>query len=177
MTFGQQTGNWIYGNNSFTSLHLGIIYIIYLFESLLLSLKFKRFFIDEKKKHSSEEITTFPLITIQLPIFNEKYVVKRLIECISEMDYPKDRFEIQILDDSTDETKEISAVLAERYRKIGIDISHIHRTDRSGYKAGALKEGLVIAKGEFIAIFDADFLPKKDFLKETIKYFTDDNIG
>jgi cellulose synthase/poly-beta-1,6-N-acetylglucosamine synthase-like glycosyltransferase len=119
----------------------------------------------------------YPFVTIQLPIFNEKYVVERLLENISGMDYPKDKFEIQILDDSTDETSDI---LKEKMNELAykqLNIRYIHRTDRSGYKAGALKEGLITSKGELIAIFDADFLPDSDFLLNTIPYFSDEKIG
>ncbi len=116
-------------------------------------------------------------VTIQLPVYNEYYVVDRLINAVCEIDYPKDKLEIQVLDDSTDETYDLLKKLVAEKRKEGFDIKHIHRTDRKGFKAGALKEGLKIAKGEFIAIFDADFVPKKDFLKNTLKYFVKPNIG
>ncbi len=118
-----------------------------------------------------------PMVTVQLPIFNEKYVVPRLVDCIIELDYPKDRLEIQILDDSTDETVAIAKEKVEEYRKKGYDIVHIHRTNRQGYKAGALKAATQVAKGEFIAIFDADFLPRKEFLKKTIPQFSNDRVG
>jgi cellulose synthase/poly-beta-1,6-N-acetylglucosamine synthase-like glycosyltransferase len=112
-----------------------------------------------------------PVVTVQLPLFNEVYVIERLIEAVCAMDYPADRLEIQVLDDSTDETVEVARQIVARYAAQGFDIHHIHRTNRVGYKAGALKEGLAIAKGEFIAIFDADFVPKSDFLRQTIPHF------
>ena len=118
-----------------------------------------------------------PFVTIQLPVFNEMYVMDRLLENIALLDYPKDKFEIQVLDDSTDETVITTAEHVEKLRKTGLDITHICRTDRSGFKAGALKEGLKIAKGEFVAIFDADFLPSPNWLKRTIPYFKDEKIG
>jgi cellulose synthase/poly-beta-1,6-N-acetylglucosamine synthase-like glycosyltransferase len=118
-----------------------------------------------------------PLVTIQLPLFNEPYVAERLIDNIVAMEYPRDRFEVQILDDSTDETTALCEAKAEYYRNQGIDIRVIHRTDRSGYKAGALAEGLLVAKGAFVAIFDADFLPSKQFLHKTIPYFQDEKVG
>ena len=118
-----------------------------------------------------------PFVTVQLPIFNELFVVERLLENITQFDYPKDKFEIQLLDDSTDETLEISKAQVEKYKKLGFDISLQHRVDRSGYKAGALKKGMTTAKGEFIAIFDADFLPRKDFLKSTIPQFSNPDVG
>ena len=117
------------------------------------------------------------LVTIQLPLYNEMYVIERLINSVCEIDYPKDKMEIQVLDDSTDETTTIVAKIVDEKKKLGFDISHIRRGSREGYKAGALKEGMKIAKGEFIAIFDADFIPQKEFLKKTLSYFTDDKVG
>jgi cellulose synthase/poly-beta-1,6-N-acetylglucosamine synthase-like glycosyltransferase len=118
-----------------------------------------------------------PRVTIQLPVFNEMYVVERLIEAVSAIDYPRDRLEIQVLDDSTDETQGIARALIERKRRAGIDISYLHRDNRSGFKAGALQEGLVSAKGELVAVFDADFVPSPDFLLRSVHYFTDDDVG
>ncbi|WP_299384662.1 cellulose synthase family protein [uncultured Lacinutrix sp.] len=118
-----------------------------------------------------------PYVTIQLPVFNEEYVMERLLKNIALMDYPKDKLEIQVLDDSTDNTVKTTSAQIKALEKQGLDIVHICRTNREGFKAGALKEGLKIAKGEFIAIFDADFLPQTDWLKKTIPHFTDDNIG
>lgn len=117
------------------------------------------------------------VVTIQLPLYNELYVVERLIESVCEIDYPKDKLEIQVLDDSTDETTNIAAAIIEKKKQLGFDIHHIRRGTREGFKAGALKEGLKIARGEFIAIFDADFIPDKDFFKETLAFFSDDKIG
>jgi len=118
-----------------------------------------------------------PMVTVQLPIYNEYYVVERLIDNIMQLDYPKSKIEVHVLDDSTDETRSLIAVKVEEYRKKGYDIRHIHRTDRQGYKAGALKDAMSEANGEFIAIFDADFLPNSDFLKNTMPYFADDKVG
>lgn len=124
------------------------------------------------------DLEEFPIVTVQLPIFNEIYVVERLVKSICSMDYPKDKLEIQLLDDSTDETVELSRDIVAYYSDQGFDIKHVHRIDRSGYKAGALKEGLLVAKGEFIAIFDADFVPREDFLLKTIPHFyKHDRIG
>jgi hypothetical protein len=117
------------------------------------------------------------VVTIQLPLYNELYVVERLIDAVCAIDYPKDKLEIQVLDDSTDETVEVAAKIVEEKKKLGFDISYIHRENRKGYKAGALKEGLAIAKGMYIAIFDADFIPRKSFLKKTLSFFSDDNVG
>lgn len=118
-----------------------------------------------------------PEVTIQLPVFNERYVVERLINQVCKIEYPADLLEIQILDDSTDDTSLIIQKIVTEKQKSGIDIVRLHRTDRQGYKAGALKEGLAKAKGEFIAIFDADFLPDKNFLKSTLHYFAKPEIG
>ncbi len=118
-----------------------------------------------------------PYVTIQLPVYNELYVMERLLENIAELEYPEDKLEIQVLDDSTDETVKSTAKQIASLKEKGINIDHICRTNREGFKAGALKEGLEIAKGEFIAIFDADFLPEKDWLKRTIPYFKNEKIG
>jgi cellulose synthase/poly-beta-1,6-N-acetylglucosamine synthase-like glycosyltransferase len=115
---------------------------------------------------------SLPVVTIQLPLYNEMYVADRLIESVCAIDYPRDRLEIQVLDDSTDETSEIADLAVRRFAAQGIDIKYIHRTDRSGYKAGALDAAMRVAKGEFIAIFDADFSPSRDFLLRTVHYFT-----
>ncbi|WP_147678139.1 cellulose synthase family protein [Algibacter pacificus] len=118
-----------------------------------------------------------PFVTIQLPVYNEMYVMERLLDNIALIEYPKDKLEIQVLDDSTDETVETTKAQIEKLRATGLDIKHLTRTNRVGFKAGALKEGLEIAKGEFIAIFDSDFLPKKDWLKQTVPYFKNPKIG
>ena len=131
----------------------------------------------KKYLHEEKSDKDLPLVTIQLPIFNEMYVVERLIDKIAEIEYPKEKLQIQILDDSTDETVKLSQKKVDEYLAKGFDIELCHRIDRTGYKAGALKEGMETAKGEFIAIFDADFLPNKDFLKKTIPYFQNKNVG
>jgi cellulose synthase/poly-beta-1,6-N-acetylglucosamine synthase-like glycosyltransferase len=118
-----------------------------------------------------------PLITVQLPLFNEMYVVERLVQAITEIDYPRDRLEIQVLDDSTDETVNIARATVENYARAGFDIHYLHRADRTGFKAGALEKGMKTAKGELIAIFDADFVPKPDFLRKLVHYFTDQTVG
>ena len=118
-----------------------------------------------------------PFVTIQLPVYNELYVMERLLQNISELEYPSNKLEIQVLDDSTDESFATTATQIEQLKKTGLDIQHVTREGREGFKAGALKEGLKTAKGEFIAIFDADFLPKKNWLKNTVPYFKDPEIG
>ncbi len=130
-------------------------------------------------KHKHEQPTpasrfaALPVVTIQLPVFNEMYVVDRLIDSVCRIDYRRERLEIQVLDDSTDETRTIAELAVRRHAAQGLDIKYLHRQDRSGYKAGALEAGLRVARGEFVAIFDADFLPKPDFLMETVHFFTD----
>lgn len=121
--------------------------------------------------------TEIPLVTIQLPVYNELYVMERLLDNIAKIDYPQHKLEIQVLDDSTDESFEETAKHILQLQKTGLDIKHVTRENRTGFKAGALKEGLKTAKGEYIAIFDADFLPKKDWLKKTIPFFKDEHIG
>ncbi len=118
-----------------------------------------------------------PVVTVQLPLFNEMYVADRLIGAVSRLDYPCDRLEIQVLDDSTDETREIAGAAVRRLAARGFDVRYLHRTDRRGYKAGALAEGLGVARGEFVAIFDADFLPEPDFLLQAIHHFTDPQVA
>lgn len=155
--------------------------LIFMYALAQLNLLFN--YVAAKKVKDTSETFDFsnpdeiPFVTIQLPVFNEMYVMERLLDNIALIDYPKDKFEIQVLDDSTDETVITTAEHVEKLRKTGLDIKHICRTDRSGFKAGALKEGLKIAKGEFIAIFDADFLPHPNWLKRTIPYFKDEKIG
>lgn len=118
-----------------------------------------------------------PMVTIQLPVYNEKYVMERLLDNIVKLDYPIDKLEIQVLDDSTDDSVLITENLIKKYNTLGINIQHITRKIRTGFKAGALKAGLSTATGEFIAIFDADFLPKPDWLKQTIPNFKNPKVG
>jgi len=120
---------------------------------------------------------TLPRVTVQLPIFNELYVVERLLDCVSKLDYPRELLQIQVLDDSTDETREITEAEVQRLRAEGFDIEHVHRVDRTGFKAGALRAGLDSCTGEFILILDADFVPTTNLLMETIHFFTDPKIG
>src|SRR6188768_2123686 len=119
---------------------------------------------------------TLPRVTIQLPIYNEMYVADRLIDAVCEMDYPRELLEIQVLDDSTDETQEIAELAVRRHAAKGFDITYLHRVDRTGYKAGALEAGLRVAKADYIAIFDADFIPPKDFLLKTLPHFNEPNV-
>lgn len=143
---------------SFVQLHLATIYL-------------KK----GKQQRQVDSLQNFPPVTIQLPLYNEKFVVERLIDAVAAIDYPSDKLEIQVLDDSTDETSELVARKIKAYPEL--NIRHIQRENRTGFKAGALAYGLNQCKGEFIAIFDADFLPKKDFLKNTVPHFNHERIG
>ena len=132
---------------------------------------------DKPKVDYITEANDLPLVTVQLPVYNERYVVQRLIEAVVQIDYPLDKLEIQILDDSSDETTDIIAQAITPWVNKGIDIQHVRRESRNGYKAGALQYGMGIARGEFMAIFDADFIPSKDFIKKTIGHFHDEKVG
>jgi cellulose synthase/poly-beta-1,6-N-acetylglucosamine synthase-like glycosyltransferase len=155
--------------------------LIFLYALAQLNLLFNYLSAQKKEDNSpqfdlskSEEV---PFVTIQLPVFNEMYVMERLLENIVKLKYPKEKLEIQVLDDSTDESVETTALQIKKLQEQGIDIQHICRTNRQGFKAGALKEGLKTTKGEIIAIFDADFLPEEDWLLKTVPYFKDEKIG
>ena len=135
-------------------------------------------------KHRKKAITEPPLrfdqlppVTIQLPLYNERYVVERLVEEVTRIEYPKELLQIQVLDDSTDDTQPFAEALVERYRALGYPIEYHHRSNRHGYKAGALQEGLKTATGDFVAVFDADFCPPADFLTRTIQFFADPKVG
>lgn len=159
----------------------GLCLLLIFFYSLLqfsLSIAYSR----NRKKKSLEIQPVFnpdtaPKVTVQLPMYNELYVAERIIQKASEFDYPLDKLEIQVLDDSTDETKDVIAKKVAEVAARGINIKHIHRVDRTGYKAGALDSAMDQVEGDFIAIFDADFEPEKDFLQKTMPYFEDENIG
>lgn len=135
------------------------------------------FAVFSKKRSEQKTLTEYPKVCIQLPLYNEKYVVERLIDVVCQMDYPKDRLEIQVLDDSTDETVDRAARIIQEKRDVGFNITHIQREDRTGFKAGALDYGLQRTDAKFIAIFDADFLPDQNFLKATLPHFSRENVG
>ncbi len=130
-----------------------------------------------KPRHVPAQPSQWPSITLQLPIFNEKYTVERLLKAVTQLEYPADRLEIQVLDDSTDDTAHLVERLVKVYQARGINISLLQRTNRRGYKAGALSDGLKTATGELIAIFDADFVPTPDWLKRTVPLFADQKLG
>ena len=133
-----------------------------------------------KKNRTTEPAQRFselPRVTVQLPIFNEQFVVDRLLQAVCRLDYPSEKLDIQVLDDSTDETAAVARELVEHYAAQGYPVTYLHRTNRAGFKAGALHDGMKSATGEFIAIFDADFVPPADFLQRTIHHFTSENVG
>lgn len=166
---------------------LGVDYFLsaaFLFAAWTLTLYSLNFFfllyyLSRRKRAKGIEvnISQLPMVTIQLPLYNEKYVSSRLIDAVCNMDYPKDRLEIQVLDDSEDESRETVLASVQKKRLKGFNIHHISRQDRSGFKAGALRMGMRYAKGEFIAIFDADFVPPPEFLKKSLRYFSDSRVG
>src|SRR5437762_9754809 len=133
-----------------------------------------------KRNHTTNPPAYFeqlPRVTVQLPTFNEQFVVERLLDSICRLNYPLDKLDIQVLDDSTDETRAVARGLVEHYAAKGLPIVYLHRSNREGFKAGALAEGLKTAKGEFVAIFDADFVPPEDFILRTIHQFTNPRVG
>ena len=132
---------------------------------------------DKRTTEPAQRFAELPRVTVQLPIFNEQFVIDRLLQAVCALDYPREKLDIQVLDDSTDETTLVASRLVEAYAAKGFPVTYHHRTNRYGFKAGALAEGLLSAKGEFVALFDADFVPPPDFLLKTIHYFTDPKIG
>ena len=132
------------------------------------------------RKNKVEEPPTrfaeLPRVTVQLPIFNEQFVIDRLVEAVCRMEYPREKLDIQVLDDSTDETVEVASAVVERYAALGYPITYHHRSNRYGFKAGALQEGMKTAEGEFIAIFDADFVPPEDWLMRVVHHFANPEI-
>lgn len=127
-----------------------------------------------KRRLKKGVMAEWPRVTVQLPIYNERYTIERLLTAVAALDYPRDKLQIQVLDDSTDDTLELTRRLVGEYRSRGIDIDLLHRTDRWGFKAGALAEGMASASGKLLAIFDADFTPQPDWLKKTVVYFAGD---
>ena len=160
---------------------IAIVYLLslfYLFVFSLGQLHLTHIYLKRKKVSAPVQARDFePVVTIQLPVYNEKYVVERLIEAVAQIEYPADKLEIQILDDSTDETSGIIYQKLAWLDRFGRDIKHIRRENRKGYKAGALQEALQTARGEFIVIFDSDFIPEPDFLRKTLPEFLDPRIG
>src|SRR5262249_20569033 len=131
----------------------------------------------DKEPRAQPPLDPLPIVTIQLPLYNEMYVADRLIDAVAAIEYPRDLLEIQVLDDSTDETRSIAELAVRRLAAQGVDIKYYHRTDRRGFKAGAVEAGLKVARGEFIAMFDADFIPPADFLTQLMPHFRDARVG
>jgi cellulose synthase/poly-beta-1,6-N-acetylglucosamine synthase-like glycosyltransferase len=163
---------------------LGVLYLliifllaVYGFHNLMNTILYLNTRTSTKKKRKIQPITRYPKVTIQLPIFNEKYTIERLLHAVTQLDYPAECLQIQVLDDSTDDTASLSKALVEESKTRGINIEWLHRTDRLGYKAGALAEGFNSASGELIAIFDADFVPKHDWLLQTVPLFENPTLG
>ena len=128
-------------------------------------------------RRAPEPPARWPTVTVQLPVYNERRVAERLIDAVAALDYPAGLLELQVLDDSTDETRAIAAAAVARHRARGIDIHHVTRDSRAGFKAGALAHGLARARGEWIAVFDADFMPRADFLSRAVAHGADASVG
>ena len=180
--FLDQTFKGLYHANSFDMLLLTPYFIVLV---LLASYGIHRYvlvymYYKNRKNRVTEptsHFTELPRVTVQLPIYNEQFVVDRLVESVCRLQYPREKLEIQVLDDSTDETVDVARAVVERYQSLGYDISYLHRTNREGFKAGALKEGMKAAKGELLAIFDADFMPPEDWLMRVVHHFAEPKIG
>ena len=140
------------------SVTLGLLLIFSLHRHVMVRLYYKN---RRKRPVPAGRFEELPRVTVQLPVYNELYVVERLIRTVSELDYPRDRLEIQVLDDSTDETTDVARRCVAELKAAGHDVVCLHRDERTGYKAGALAEGLRVATGEYVAVFDADFLPPR----------------
>jgi len=153
-----------------------IVLFLYSFHPYLLLYYYIKFR-NQKRIAGEKTLDVYPIVTIQLPIYNEKYVVNRLIKAVAAMEYPRDRLEVQILDDSNDETVTIAANLAKQYQAKGYDIKHVRRGSREGFKAGALQYGLERSRGDYLAIFDADFIPPADFLIKLLPEFDGPEVG
>jgi cellulose synthase/poly-beta-1,6-N-acetylglucosamine synthase-like glycosyltransferase len=165
-------------SNVILNTYLFVLIFVALFSFETVYLAYKYWQNRKKRKNIDNYDRSFqPQVTVQLPIYNEFYVAKRLINAVCNLDYPKDKLEIQVLDDSTDKTTLTCKERVKYFQAQGFDIKYVHRTERLGYKAGALKEGLTYARGELIAIFDADFVPPVNFLRTTVPLFADDKVG
>ena len=166
--------DWVVLLSYFTILTTLAVYGGYRIKQVIDFWRYRKFVPEPTARFAENEL---PRITVQLPLFNELYVVERLVKAVAEIDYPRDKFEIQVLDDSTDETARVAKEVVDRYAQQGFDIHYIHRDDRTGFKAGALENGLKTAKGDLLAIFDADFVPKPDCLRKLVDFFSDPLVG
>ena len=168
------TFDWIILLLYFSILFLLAVYGAYRIKQVVDFWRYRKFVPQPAGSFAEEDL---PRITVQLPLFNELYVVDRLLKAVTEIDYPREKLEIQVLDDSTDETVKVAEAVVAKYKEQGFDISYIHRDDRTGFKAGALENGNKYAKGDLLAIFDADFVPKPDCLRKLVDFFTDPLVG
>jgi cellulose synthase/poly-beta-1,6-N-acetylglucosamine synthase-like glycosyltransferase len=159
------------------SINGACLFLIFLYTLHQYVLTFQYFNAKKPRPKNVFSENKLPFITIQLPIYNEKYVLDSLFDCISKLNYPKNKLEIQVLDDSTDESQKVVLKKTDELRRLGFDVQYINRINRTNFKAGALANGLLTAKGEFFAIFDADFLPSSDWLQKVIHYFSDEKIA
>jgi len=166
--------DWIILIAYFAILGTLAVYGAYRIKQVIDFWRYRRFVPKPVAQFTPEDL---PVITVQLPLFNELYVVERLLKAVTAIDYPREKLEIQVLDDSTDETVKLAEAVVARYAEQGFDIHYIHRSDRTGFKAGALENGNKTAKGELLAIFDADFVPKPDCLRKLVDFFTDPLVG
>jgi cellulose synthase/poly-beta-1,6-N-acetylglucosamine synthase-like glycosyltransferase len=168
------TFDWIILIVYFAILGTLAVYGAYRIKQVIDFWRYRKFVPEPLGRFSEAEL---PRITVQLPLFNELYVVERLLKAVTAIDYPREKLEIQVLDDSTDETTKVAAAAVAKYAEQGFDIHYIHRLDRTGFKAGALENGNKTAKGDLFAIFDADFVPKPDCLRKLVDFFTDGMVG
>ncbi|PWT88781.1 MAG: glycosyl transferase family 2 [Blastocatellia bacterium] len=168
------TFDWIVLLLYFTILATLAVYGAYRIKQVIDFWRYRNFVPEPAGRYDEANL---PPITVQLPLFNELYVVERLLKAVTAIDYPREKFEIQVLDDSTDETTKVAAAVVAKYVDQGFDIHYIHRDDRTGFKAGALENGLKYAKGDLFAIFDADFVPKPDCLRKLVDFFIDPLVG
>src|SRR3954467_11762456 len=162
---------------AFLAVYFGVLFVL----SLYGSHRYRMAYLYYRHKFAlptpKGRLAQLPPVTIQLPVYNEMYVVERLIDSVCAIHYPRGLLEVQVLDDSTDETCGIARACVERWKQKGIDIVYLHRENRHGFKAGALEAGLKVAKGEYVAVFDADFVPAPDFLQRTVAFFADTKVG
>ena len=161
----------------FLAIYFGVLAVLSVYGSHRYRMAFLYYRHKFKLPTPNGTLAATPRVTIQLPVFNELYVVERLIDSVCKIEYPAGLLEVQVLDDSTDETCGIARASVERWKNKGVDIVYLHRENRYGFKAGALEAGLKVAKGEFVAVFDADFVPSPDFLKRTVPFFADAKVG
>ncbi len=168
------TFDWVILIVYFAILGTLAVYGAYRIKQVIDFWRYRKFVPEPQGRFSEAEL---PRITVQLPLFNELYVVERLLKAVTAIDYPREKLEIQVLDDSTDETTKVAAAVVAKYAEQGFDIHYIHRADRTGFKAGALENGNKTAKGDLFAIFDADFVPKPDCLRKLVDFFTDGMVG